>query len=125
MISMDKKYKTAYGEPVRILCVDGPDTNFPVIGINVYGIYTWDIHGVSRYENSNLELIEVSEWDDFKIDDKVIVSMNNENCHKRYFAGVSLTGHPMTFAEGTTSWTSKSAPVIWNLCRKPTEEELK
>jgi hypothetical protein len=33
MIDITKKYKTRDGRPVRILCTDGPDPEFPVVGV--------------------------------------------------------------------------------------------
>jgi len=32
MIELGKKYQTRDGRPVRILCVDGPDPAFPIVG---------------------------------------------------------------------------------------------
>ncbi|WP_419902101.1 hypothetical protein [Kiloniella sp.] len=32
IISMDKQYETLDGDPVRIICVDGPNPDCPVIG---------------------------------------------------------------------------------------------
>lgn len=44
-ISMDKKYRTRDGREVRLLCIDGPDSNSPVIGIVGCQIVTWRING--------------------------------------------------------------------------------
>lgn len=47
MISMDKKYKTRDGRDVRILCVDGPSDECPVIGIvlGAGGVAYWGVDG--------------------------------------------------------------------------------
>lgn len=42
---------------------------------------------------------------------------------KRYFAGVSERSKPETFTDGTTSWSSHGK-IEWDLCRRPTPEEL-
>lgn len=63
MISMDKKYKTRDGRDVRLLCVDGPNERYPVIGI-VQGLgfpYNWMSSGnadTADLETSS-DLIEV------------------------------------------------------------------
>lgn len=48
-ISMDKKYQTRDGKGVRILCVDGIDKEFPVVGYidGQCGLdpYTWNFNG--------------------------------------------------------------------------------
>ena len=47
MISMDKQYQTRDGRPVRLLCVDGNDPTYPVVGFvgdNV-GITKWCANG--------------------------------------------------------------------------------
>ena len=43
MISLDKEYRTRDGRKVRLLCVDGPDEIYPVIGFveNSIGTYEW------------------------------------------------------------------------------------
>lgn len=32
LVEMGKKYQTRDGQPVRILCIDGPDKRYPVVG---------------------------------------------------------------------------------------------
>jgi hypothetical protein len=127
MISMDKKYKTMDGDPVRILCVDGPG-KYPVIGICCNSTEDWTIHGVfdALFPDTPMNLVEVSEWDDFKIDDPVMVrDREDESWLKGYFAGVK-EGKPTTWSAGATSWSaiSNAHLVYWNFCRKPTAEEL-
>lgn len=67
MISMDKKYQTRDGHPVRILCVDGPDENYPVIGIidNEGEPSTWTKEGYyiqNSVEPDYNDLVEVNGW---------------------------------------------------------------
>ena len=124
---MDKKYKTKDGEPVRILCVDKPG-EYPVVGLIGSSIHVevWTLQG-QYYEDKPYrhDLVEVSEWDDFKIDEPVMVrDSEKENWKKAHFAGVSCRGYAKTWQDGETSWTSDASTLTWKLCRKPTAEEL-
>lgn len=66
-ISMDKTYTTRDGRPVRLLCVDGPDENMPIVGflepivgfLDVH-IYTWPTTGkyAGHAYESPVDLIE-------------------------------------------------------------------
>lgn len=128
-ISMDKQYRTIEGKPVRILCVDGPESFFPVVGIIEDRLETWTSYGEFHtcQPPSIHNLVEVSPWDGFKIDDPVMVrDHETENWVKRYFAGVTSSGHPLTWMNGNTSWTALNDRdcVGWTYCRKPTPEEL-
>lgn len=64
-ISMDKKYRTKGGMDVRLLCVDGPDREWPIIGLvaGETSISYWDKDGnyLSPYEPCKMDLIEVKE----------------------------------------------------------------
>ena len=70
---------------------------------------------------------ELGPYDDFKIDDPVMV---RESVHhpweRRYFAGTDEHGRPTTWELGRTKWSSlkRGNPFTWNECRKPTKEEL-
>lgn len=77
--------------------------------------------------NGEAEFKPISEWDDFEIDEPVMVSLgDSEMWYRRYFAGVTDDGYPLTFEDGRTSWTTDSSERIeWKRCRRPTEEELK
>jgi len=79
MISMDKKYTTRDGRPVRILCVDGPNEKYPVVGFVDGGIQLWYANGyfnLRAYNERDLieapETIEVDVW--VNVYDKNIVS---------------------------------------------------
>lgn len=69
MISMRRKYITRIGEHVRILCVDGPDPQAPIIGIlkGRKGPAFWDVRGkIGGLQHSNEEhasdLVLLSKW---------------------------------------------------------------
>lgn len=127
LISLDKKYKTRCGYPVRILCVDRKDTAWPVVAMyqkeNCEGVSCHDLNGKAAVCGRDLDLIEVSPYEDFKKDDKVMVSHNGEIWYKRYFSHVNVEGIPYCFADGKSSWNSEHAGG-WNYCRKPTQEEI-
>lgn len=123
-ISMDKKYRTRDGHSVRILSIDR-NYQYPVVALvtDTYGIDA--IAAYSAYgkyfttgADSQYDLIEVSPYDDFKIDDKVLVCRyEGAKWTKRYFAGVDENGNPMTYADGATSW-SQHGTVSWKFCKK-------
>lgn len=53
MIDMNKQYKTRNGHKIRLLCTDGPDSEYPVIGF-VEGdcsTFEWALSG--RYSADN------------------------------------------------------------------------
>ena len=128
-IEIGKKYRTRSGIEVRILAVDLDNEEYTVAGfIKGSGVYTYTSEGqfAIPYSQKPEDLVEVCEWDDFKIDDKVMVRRNNyDTWHKQYFAGVNEDGKPTAFLDGRTSWGNVSNRAIWDKCRRPTEEELK
>lgn len=110
-ISIDKKYKTRSGFPVRIYAVDcggalsvhgayfyNNDEWFPIS-------YTKNGRLVDNSIEHSLDLIEVSKYDHIKIDDKVLVWMDFIEQIKRYFAGIGKDGKPRTWDEGKTAFT--------------------
>lgn len=126
-IEMHKKYRTRSGLPARVLCVDRKDSVFPVVAlvddIQESSVYlTKDGRYYNCREQSRFDLVEVSEWDDFKVDDKVLVSADSKTWYKRYFNKV-IDGVPYVFDGGITSWTADaihdygcSSP--WKYCKK-------
>lgn len=116
-IEMHKKYKTRDGRPVRILCVDRKD---PVLKV-VYAYEVDGFEGIACEDIHGENLIEVHPWEDFKIDDPVLVSDDKVNWHKRHFAGISVGGSPMAFNNGWSSFTVEQELDVtsWNFCKKP------
>lgn len=124
-IKLDGKYRTKGGVKVRrVLCVDRNKEDFPVVVEFENGdIYTYPIDG--RSSHTIWSLVEVKPYEDFKIDDPVMVKATHENFwRKRHFAGVDSLGRPLAYKHGETSWTSTLEPMPWTECRKPTKEEL-
>ena len=136
MISMDKQYRTRNGDPVRILYTNKKGNNMPVVALVTLDSNNEEIHVFTKegkfYNNINKEssfdLIEVTPYDDFKIDEPVMVrDYPDEPWKRRYFAGVSKDGCPTTWAMGTTSWSGikdRYSKCSWLECRRPTPEEL-
>lgn len=61
MISMDKKYTTCTGRPVRLLCVDGPG-KWPVIGLIDNDVWRYRADGTCFC--GDFDLIEVRTAED-------------------------------------------------------------
>lgn len=125
MIDKNKKYKTKSGCEVRIYATDG-DGDYPIHGAVKYKdndywtLRKWSDKGNESWEKLN-DLIEVSPYEDFKIDDKVLVW--NEGDHedvkrRRYFAGIGTNGKPLVFVEGSTSWSSNGRTIPFDYCEK-------
>lgn len=126
MIDKNKKYRTRDGQEVRILCTDARSTK-PVIAHigedrDLIAFYSEGMYRKDAIDD--LDLIEVSPYDDFKIDAPVMVSACGNMWKKQHFAGVDENGKCMTWANGTTSW-SEGGKTYWEFCRRPTAEELK
>lgn len=121
-ISMDKKY-TIKGKPYTVLTVTKPG-DYPVVGHTEHGeIYLHQADGTGFYAS---KLVEVTPYDDFKIDEPVMVrDHDTEEWIKRYFAGVNRYGNPLTFDLGNTRWSNDGdGELHWYQCRRPTAEEL-
>jgi hypothetical protein len=131
MIEMEKKYKTSEGQPVRILCVDGPDCVYPVVGY-IEGsaseqIICWMADGQYNVNNhSGMDLVETSPWDDFQRDEPVMVKDQGAAWVRRYFSHIDDKNRPCTFIDGTTSWSTylKHNTNSWDCCRRPTPDEM-
>lgn len=124
MIELNKKYRTRSGQQVRLYATDAGEI-FPVHGaISTDGenwfSRSWTKEGrlyADETENSG-DLFEAGPFDHIKIDDKVLVWFGGDEYHKfkRYFAGVSEDGRPMTFVDGATSWSSGGLTIEWDNC---------
>jgi hypothetical protein len=121
-IRKDKKYKTRLGLDVIIYKIweDQNKIHGVAVDDSVNPVCTleWDLYGkvyrTSEYPN---DLIEVSPYADFKIDDKVFVWDEKEYKVKRHFAGISELGEPLTWRDGLTSFTTNEK-TAWNNCEK-------
>jgi len=131
-VEMGKQYKSS--EPAglfdgiafrRVLAVDCIGKYPVAIEFENGEILRYTEDGYWRVDNLNnsYNLIEVTPYDDFKTDDKVMVSMSGTDWYKRHF-DKEVYGMACCFNEGRTSWT-QGGSCLWSFCRRPTEEELK
>lgn len=106
----------------RILAIDGIGVQPVIIEMSDGRIETYSLDGKYRESGtpSSMDLVECSPYDYLKVDDKVLVWDNIENDkQRRYFAGISSNGEPMTFSNGMTSWSNgKCSLVVWKNCIK-------
>jgi len=123
-IELGKSY-TSNGEPATIRYIDGKSPDFPVLAELPDGtIRHFTAEGKHNITMpSKFDLVEVSPYADWEIDQKVMVSDDGVLWRKRYFAGVNSEGKPIVFYDGATSW-STSEKLLWPLIRLPTAEEL-
>ncbi len=127
-ISMNKQYTYHKGGVARVLCIDGPDIQYPVITVTTCGkviSHTKTGQYTSVTFGSVYDLIEVSPYKNFKIDDKVIVWDGSSDLedqdiriNKRHFAGISSGGRPLAFVGGRTSYTAIKGivSISWDNC---------
>lgn len=131
LINMDKRYRTRDGRPVRILCIDRKSPDYPVIalildndGVEFDDTFTATGRQFTDSTDRALDLIEVSPYDGFKVNDPVMIRDFTDQCwDRRYFAGVDKEGKATSFINGLTSWTT-SQRASWNQCRRPTPNEM-
>jgi hypothetical protein len=131
MIDINKKYKLRNGSEAIVYAVYNDNNSH----WNVHGAYknkgkwqvaSWDITGrISSIEDSVNDLIEVSPYADFKIDDKVLVwDYSGETKLTAHFAGVNKNGIPMIWDGRRTSFTEKHKIAFKN-CEKYEEQNDK
>lgn len=126
-ISMDKKYKLASGEKVRILWIDAPG-DLPVAGMIMgeHGPYIalWQADGKSPKACAGYyDLIERSPYEDFYRGQPVIVSnrATDYGTRRRYFSH-ETNGTAYCFIDGGDAWTGNET-TVWAYCRALTAEE--
>lgn len=130
MVEMNKTYKTRNGMPVRILCNDLRNSTYTVIAA-VYDQETGcestiSLSSTGAYiedEEHDFDIIEVTPYDDFKVDDLCVVWEVENSKEFRYFSH-EKENLAWCFGSGGTSYT-RAATTSWTNCRKPTEEEIK
>ena len=128
----EPQYRTITGLKARIIATDINSRQFPIAvavteanGAEVVFGYTAEFNIYADGASSLKDLVLVTEWDDFKVDDPVMVRDKGCSWTREHFRGINRKGQPTTFA-GATSWSNKGDldNIIWDECRRPTEEEL-
>ena len=132
----EPQYRTITGLKARIIATDINSRQFPIAvavteanGAEVVFGYTAEFNIYADGASSLKDLVLVTEWDDFKVDDPVMVRDSEGSWKKSYFKKVNEDGKPCTFYSGHTRWSSSTpggytGTRSWDECRKPTEEEL-
>jgi hypothetical protein len=120
-ISKDKKYKTRNGFDVKIYEVYEDKVHAAYLLGETWICSSWDTEGF--YKNDKEEhvndLIEVSPYADFKIDDKVLVwDKGQKDKYKRHFTGIDDKGNALAWSRGNTSFTADGDCDMWDNCEK-------
>lgn len=113
-IDPTKQYISPEGYPVRIYATDGGPSKQEIHAAYYTQRGGWN----AMYFNSAEEFFDIgykehNPLNDLKIDAPVIVWDNTSGKLNRHFAGIHTDGKILTFAEGTTSFSSTKPPVIW------------
>ena len=121
-ISKDKKYKLRMGGDIKIYEIfDGYVFGaYKVDGSKEWSAARWENEGHYQLDGEScLDLIEISPYADFKIDDKVLVwyKVCKLDKYKRHFAGISELGKPLAWVDGMTSFTTDET-TDWENCEK-------
>lgn len=118
-IELGKKYRTMDGRSVDLLAIR-PELHQRIIGIVDNAIEQWHEDGFYfDDEESCYDLIEVTPYADFKVDDKVLVSNFNVNkWYRRHFKNVVDSHKVECFVDGQTQWSSKGISTPWDKCVK-------
>lgn len=126
-ITKEGKYRYACGGEAEILTVNRPlNERWPVLSMHkeTGRIYDHTAAGEATYDPEH-NLIPISEWDDFKDGEPVMVRDSvHSGWARRHFAGISQDGKPTAYQSGMTKWTSTAPAAPWPFCRRPTKEEM-
>lgn len=124
MIDINKKYKTRDGRAARILCTDRKSLHHTVVALvtkhdnlEVPRSYTKDGYYYSSGKTpTDHDLVECTPYEDFKIDDKVLVSEDGTHWYNRHFSH-EKDGKPYCFDFGAISFTAYKV-TDWKYCKK-------
>lgn len=112
-ISMDKKYTTRDGRPVRILCVDRDNKTYPVCGLVSNQEFTsWTregVHDVARC-HSPLDLIPAPE----EVTEFVNVYRNEAGCFWYAQIGFSTESEAVSRARGHSEYLA-TVPITFKV----------
>lgn len=111
-IDLRKQYRTRGGENVKVLTINAPNRDYPVValigpdGDMVPNSYTADGFLYEENGESAMDLIEYNPYSHIKIDDPVIFWESDMLAQRGHFAGIDAVGRPMTYIDGKSSWSS-------------------
>lgn len=114
-VTMTGRYKTKDGRDVRILCIDRPADQYPVVGLLGDTVMTFTKDGKyrARYGSNYDDLVEVENT--FHKDQKVDVSDDGVYWQKRYYSHYQ-DGYHRTFNDGSCSDETRFTSP-WKFCR--------
>lgn len=119
MITKDKKYTSRLGLPVTIYEIYENEIHGVIHCSDSFVLQSWTKAGLTSREGKEgcNDLIEVSPYADWKIDDKFLVSSYKypEKKYRYYFAGLNSKGLPLFYTDGRTSWSTNIETTIWDL----------
>jgi hypothetical protein len=118
MITMTGKYKTRYGAPARILCVDRLHHSSPVVALIEGHVTIHTATGLcsSHGSGSAFDLVETIERVpvDTPMDAPIWVRASMDSpWYKRHFAGINNSTYTTAWRDGKTSHTSDGATDAW------------
>lgn len=131
-LSLDKKYRTAQGHKVRLLCLDFNNRDGPNV-TQVLGLVTdprsgkemitvWSTGGQTG--NKEYNLIEITPWEEFEDGERVLFRYSPEvDWSRGYFAGIR-DGRPAVYAKGSTKWASFGLVWVVGECIRPDPDDL-
>lgn len=132
-IDITKRYRTRVGHPVRILCTDRVDDEYPIVGLfrhdSVEKLICWTNEGKPQHFNTkDYSLVEVPEWEDIEEGEPVLAQMApNSDWFRAVYAGIyrptPTTSLPTVYSPGN-KWTSGGCSQSVFACRRLTLEEL-
>lgn len=130
MIDINKKYKTRSGKEIKIYEIYEDEIHGAYLDNGKWDHQSWELDGSYFYcdKESCLDLIEVKPYEDFKIDDKVLVwdDEQDDEPYQQHFAGINNNGFPQTWEAGRTSFSTKDEiKNSWDNCIKYEEENDK
>lgn len=129
-----KEYRTKDGRAVVFFTRNHPGF-YCLVGYvkNQCDVHQWSLDGAiagnSDGKLNNLCLVEISPYDDFKIDEPVLAwnCDDDEPRERAHFAGVDSSGLPTTWDDGRTSWSmprgKRTQRTTWDFCVKASEEK--
>ncbi|MFA5920073.1 MAG: hypothetical protein WC856_02130 [Methylococcaceae bacterium] len=120
-IDLSKKYRTHCGYEAEVYAIKGAIVIGAIFDGNEWYPKCFNLNG--RYTDEptyhRYDLIEVSPYEDFKIDDKVLVWNGEYGSRERgYFAGIDENGRPRVWHGGRTWWTSRENTSTYEHCIK-------
>jgi hypothetical protein len=129
-LELGKTYRTRDGMTARVVCVDVKNAHTCIALVEIGSLELCDFftsEGRSRTGRHQDIVSEASPYDDYRLDEPVMVRRSSTGWYKRHFAGVE-GGWPTAWTNGQTSFTKLEGTCnrdTWHECRRPTPEELK